>query len=247
MGRSPPPPPGSATGKLATQYELNRWDDVYVPNAEVRVTACHPDTSLGVSATCQEANGGPSIVRSQGWYSNSKKDTSVTLSCDFWNNFWFWMICSRQKFLHKTASKKHLAVHTIWRKKSCLEHWKQSMKIPPVCGRCHQRPRGVSLVPKMPKVPSLLPFIPWIFNLGTFGTGLYSYWCWTWSCDQGSQSANPCCRKWGNRPFNSSGVFQCVTVPRGREIGGWIGGQIDQSVENDVAQQKKMILRDWMR
>ena len=164
MGRSPPPP-GSATGKLATQYELNRWDDVYVPNAEVRVTACHPDTSLGVSATCHEANGGPSIVRSQGWYSNSKKDTSVTLSCDFWNNFWFWMICSRQKFLHKTASKKHLAVHTIWRKKSCLEHWKQSMKIPPVCGRCHQRPRGVSLVPKVPKLPSHLPFIPWLSTL----------------------------------------------------------------------------------
>ena len=66
-------------------------NDVYVSNTEVRVltamltasrldmlTASRLDTSLGVSVTCREANDAPFIVRSQDWYSNSKKDTSVT-------------------------------------------------------------------------------------------------------------------------------------------------------------------------
>ena len=213
----------------------------------MRVTACHPDTSLGVSATCHEANGGPSIVRSQGWYSNSKKDTSVTLSCDFWNNFWFWMICSKAKIstqdrIQETFSCSHHLEEKVlsWTLKTINENTTSLWSMSPKTKGC---------VTSAKSTKTTIPFTIYsmTFHLGTFGTGLYSYWCWTWSCDQGSQSANPCCRKWGNRPFNSSGVFQCVTVPRGREIGGWIGGQIDQSVENDVAQQKKMILRDWMR
>ena len=111
------PPPLPWIRHWTTQNELNRWDDVYVSNAEGRVTPSRPDTSLHVPVTCQEANDAPSIVRSQGWYSNSKKDTSVTLTCDFWNTCWFWMIYSKGKLPPQAHIQETFSCsHTIWRK-----------------------------------------------------------------------------------------------------------------------------------